>query len=70
MGWLVSEAFPDIDPESIKYDIVAVTQSFPQNGLVIPAEWTLLKKVEASCDRYLIAGGTNVEAELEQGPAI
>ena len=32
--------------------------------------WTLLKKVEASCDRYLIAGGTNVEAEWEQGPAI
>ena len=32
--------------------------------------WTLLKKVEASCDRYLIAGGTNIEAEWEQGPAI
>ena len=33
-------------------------------------DWTLLQKVEASCDRYLIAGGTNVEAEWEQGPAI
>ncbi len=32
--------------------------------------WILLKKVEASCDRYLIAGGTNVEAEWEQGPAV
>ncbi len=32
--------------------------------------WILLKKVEASCDRYLIAGGMNVEAEWEQGPAV
>jgi len=32
--------------------------------------WLLLKKVEASCDRYLIAGGMNVEAEWEQGPAV
>ena len=32
--------------------------------------WILLKKVEASCDRYLIAGGGNVEAEWEQGPAV
>jgi hypothetical protein len=35
-----------------------------------PSDWILLKKVEASCDRYLIAGGTNVEAEWEQGPAV
>ena len=32
--------------------------------------WTLLTKVEASCDRILIAGGANVEAEWEQGPAV
>ena len=32
--------------------------------------WTLLTKVETSCDRILIAGGTNVEAEWEQGPAV
>ena len=31
--------------------------------------WTLLTKVETSCDRILIAGGANVEAEWEQGPA-
>ena len=34
------------------------------------AEWTLLTKVETSCDRILIAGGANVEAEWEQGPAV
>ena len=33
-------------------------------------DWTLLTKVEASCDRILIAGGANVEAEWEQGPAV
>ena len=35
-----------------------------------PPEWTLLTKVETSCDRILIAGGANVEAEWEQGPAV
>ena len=34
------------------------------------AQWTLLTKVETSCDRILIAGGANVEAEWEQGPAV
>ena len=34
------------------------------------AHWTLLTKVETSCDRILIAGGANVEAEREQGPAV
>ena len=38
--------------------------------LVSEGIWTLLKKVEASCDRFLIAGGTDVEAEWEQGPAV
>ena len=32
--------------------------------------WTLLTKVETSCDRILIAGGANVEVEWEQGPAV
>ena len=32
--------------------------------------WTLLTKVETSCDRILIAGGANVEAECEQVPAV
>ena len=32
--------------------------------------WTLLTKVATSCDRILIAGGANVEAEWEQGPAV
>ena len=32
--------------------------------------WTLLTKVETSCDRILIAGGANVEAEWEQVPAV
>ena len=34
------------------------------------ALWTLLTKVATSCDRILIAGGANVEAEWEQGPAV
>ena len=34
------------------------------------ASWTLLTKVATSCDRILIAGGANVEAEWEQGPAV
>ena len=33
-------------------------------------DWTLLTKVETSCDRILIAGGANVEAAWEQGPAV
>jgi hypothetical protein len=37
---------------------------------VTSASWTLLTKVETSCDMILIAGGTNVEAEWEQGPAV
>ena len=37
---------------------------------VISVFWTLLTKVETSCDRILIAGGANVEAEWEQGPAV
>ena len=40
-------------------------QPFPET---VP--WTLLTKVETSCDRILIAGGANVEAEWEQGPAV
>ncbi len=36
----------------------------------VKAKWTLLTKVETSCDRILIAGGANVEAEWEQGPAV
>ena len=36
----------------------------------VEAVWTLLTKVETSCDRILIAGGANVEAEWEQGPAV
>ena len=35
-----------------------------------PELWTLVTKVETSCDRILIAGGANVEAEWEQGPAV
>ena len=36
----------------------------------VAGKWTLLTKVETSCDRILIAGGANVEAEWEQGPAV
>ena len=39
-------------------------------GIGPVAVWTLLTKVETSCDRILIAGGANVEAEWEQGPAV
>ena len=35
-----------------------------------PPHWTLLTKVATSFDRILIAGGANVEAEWEQGPAV
>ncbi len=42
--------------------------AFPGNG--ITENWTLLTKVETSCDRILIVGGANVEAEWEQGPAV
>ena len=38
--------------------------------LAVLIDWTLLTKVETSCDRILIAGGANVEAEWEQGPAV
>ena len=43
-----------------------------EEGQFVLAEalWTLLTKVETSCDRILIAGGANVEAEWEQGPAV
>ena len=47
---------------------VASTSVFAQN--VEEVVWTLLTKVETSCDRILIAGGANVEAEWEQGPAV
>ncbi len=43
-------------------------ESISENGQL--AIWTLLTKVETSCDRILIAGGANVEAEWEQGPAV
>ena len=39
-------------------------------NLMWGTDWTLLTKVETSCDRILIAGGANVEAEWEQGPAV
>ena len=42
----------------------------PMGGPTIADGWTLLTKVETSCDRILIAGGANVEAEWEQGPAV
>ena len=41
-----------------------------QPRLQVGENWTLLTKVETSCDRILIAGGANVEAEWEQGPAV
>ena len=41
-----------------------------QHNKAVASNWTLLTKVETSCDRILIAGGANVEAEWEQGPAV
>ena len=41
-----------------------------ERDILKKAAWTLLTKVETSCDRILIAGGANVEAEWEQGPAV
>ena len=46
------------------YGAERVHHELTENG------WTLLTKVETSCDRILIAGGANVEAEWEQGPAV
>ena len=48
----------------------APEQERDELGDVVPSDWTLLTKVETSCDRILIAGGANVEAEWEQGPAV
>ena len=42
----------------------------PAVTINVEKNWTLLTKVETSCDRILIAGGANVEAEWEQGPAV
>ena len=57
---------------SIAAPIVSNDQRSRRDGaLDEPTErWTLLTKVETSCDRILIAGGANVEAEWEQGPAV
>ena len=52
--------------ETVDYEKVADLHRFA----VEVADWTLLTKVETSCDRILIAGGANVEAEWEQGPAV
>ena len=52
--------------------IIQVTveeEGFRHGGRLFKS-WTLLTKVETSCDRILIAGGANVEAEWEQGPAV
>ena len=46
------------------------TTTLPKTLAAAEANWTLLTKVETSCDRILIAGGANVEAEWEQGPAV
>ena len=43
---------------------------FTGKQTIVKDYWTLLTKVETSCDRILIAGGANVEAEWEQGPAV
>ena len=51
------------------YDLLCVLSLNPPLSANI-TEWTLLTKVETSCDRILIAGGANVEAEWEQGPAV
>ena len=51
--------------------MIVVPLNFPHpSRLAVARMWTLLTKVETSCDRILIAGGANVEAEWEQGPAV
>ena len=73
-----SNEFRDVIAE---HGMVAVIPSNRSRSMAIPydkhlykerhlVEWTLLAKVETSCDRILIAGGANVEAEWEQGPAV
>ena len=54
---------PDVFADRVIYGFVVARHAFV-------GCWTLLTKVETSCDRILIAGGANVEAEWEQGPAV
>ena len=62
-------ALPDLDDAACEVDMVPGQAPELRNAHA-GEDWLLLKKVEASCDRYLIAGGMNVEAEWEQGPAV
>ena len=67
----------DHDPADERPNVVVRLKPGPfvGQGLDQPVDplavfWTLLTKVETSCDRILIAGGANVEAEWEQGPTV
>ena len=55
---------------NIAHSFNMTTPSSNPAGRHCRPSWTLLTKVETSCDRILIAGGANVEAEWEQGPAV
>ena len=70
----VSEKLAEFIAEQVPEEVAAtalVRHGTPYNEILTTAEeWTLLTKVETSCDRILIAGGANVEAEWEQGPAV
>ena len=57
----------------VDVNVLALIKNYTNRPDLLIAEiekWTLLTKVETSCDRILIAGGANVEAEWEQGPAV
>ena len=60
---------PHVDrpPDGAGHHAVVIVVEAHQTSL---GDWTLLTKVATSCDRILIAGGANVEAEWEQGPAV
>ena len=65
-----SHARPTPDPEVVAKPKRRKFTAQYRLRILEEAEWTLLTKVETSCDRILIAGGANVEAEWEQGPAV
>ena len=65
-----SHARPTPDPEVVAKPKRRKFTAQYRLRILEEAEWTLVTKVETSCDRILIAGGANVEAEWEQGPAV
>ncbi len=71
-GWLYLAVMLDLHSRRVIGWAVSnrLKRDLAIRALDMAVAWTLLTKVETSCDRILIAGGANVEAEWEQGPAV